>query len=301
MQSSRRCKSEGNVRVIRAEEMGLCFGVRDALKIADSVPDPHRVTIHGELVHNHTVQKRLADRGFVATPENDRGIPATPLVLITAHGISDRERNRLQAAGKQLLDTTCPLVGKVHEAAQMLQAEGYFVIVIGRRGHVEVQGIVEDLDSYAVVCDPSDVQHWPHARLGIVCQTTTPPRLAKEVHEEIVRQNRHAQIRFIDTVCKPTQDRQAAVQRLCQQVDAVIVVGGANSNNTRQLTEYCQQLGTPAFQVESAADLDAAWLAGCETVGLTAGTSTLDETIDEVHQRLLSLAPCCEQHVISPL
>lgn len=278
------------MHVIRADAMGLCFGVRDALELVDAVADPRDVTIYGELVHNETVLVQLQTRGFAMTPESRRDeLPAATNVLITAHGISDRERRRLQAAGKTLIDTTCPLVRRVHLAAQSLEAKGFHVLVIGRPGHVEVRGIVEDLASCDVVSSVDDVRAWPHARLGIVCQTTTPPHLAEQIETAIRRRNPHAEVRFVNTICEPTRDRQSAVERLCRQVDVVVVVGGANSNNTRQLVALCRRLGTPAHHVQSAAGVDPAWFEGCTTAGLTAGTSTLDETIEEVYQRLRAI------------
>ncbi len=226
------------------------------------------------------------------TPEADRrAIPETPEVLITAHGISRRERRRLEDAGKRLIDTTCPLVELVHESAQRLAAAGFHVIVIGRPGHVEVQGVIEDLDEYEIVSQVVDVKTWPHDRLGIVCQTTVPPWLVEQIRDAIRAQNPHAEIRFQNTICQPTRDRQRAVERLCRLVDAVVVVGGANSNNTQQLVALCRRQGTPAFHVQSADDLIASWFEDCETVGLTAGTSTLDVTIEAVHERLRNLPP----------
>jgi 4-hydroxy-3-methylbut-2-enyl diphosphate reductase len=210
-------------------------------------------------------------------------------VLITAHGISQRERERLESAGKRLIDTTCPLVRHAHEAALRLAGEGFHVLVIGRPGHVEVQGLIEDLPSHDIVQSVDDVKTWPHARMGIVCQTTTPPKLAEQISAAIRTQNPHAEIRYRNTICQPTRDRQQAVERLCQDVEAVVVVGGANSNNTRQLVALCRAQGKPAFHVQTADDLKPAWFEGVHTVGLTAGTSTLDETIDAVHERLATL------------
>jgi 4-hydroxy-3-methylbut-2-enyl diphosphate reductase len=283
------------MQVLLADALGFCFGVRDALAAAEETPRPEAVTIHGELVHNERVQSRLDWLGFHSSAEQDRaGIPETPLVMITAHGVSDRERNRLEQSGKQLIDTTCPLVQKVHRAAQLLASEGRHVLIIGRPGHVEVQGILEDLPSGEVVESEQSVKSFAHERLGIVCQSTTPPRLAAVVNAAIRAANPRADIRFIDTICQPTRDRQDAVVRLLPLVDAVVVVGGRNSNNTRELAALCRDRGVPAFHVQTAADLDAHWFRGCRVVGLTAGTSTLDETIEEVHRALVEMAaePC---------
>jgi 4-hydroxy-3-methylbut-2-enyl diphosphate reductase len=278
------------MKVVLAEVMGMCFGVRDALKRLESISQPQQVTIHGELVHNEVVLTQLGARGFHMVSETRReGIPQTPTVLVTAHGISDRERRRLQSAGKELVDTTCPLVTRVHRAAQALQTEGYHVLVIGRPGHVEVEGIVQDLDSYDVIPGPEAVRHYPQRRLGIVCQTTAVARNVQKVRESIGTHNPEAEIRFVDTVCHPTRDHQQALHRLLEQVQAVVVVGGRNSNNTRELVALCGEKKVPAFHVQGAADLRADWFTGFDTIGLTAGTSTLDATIAEVHQALLRL------------
>ena len=276
------------MQVLLADALGICFGVRDALAAAEKTPAPESVTIHGELVHNERVRSQLEALGFHSESEKDRaGVPATPLVMITAHGISDRERSRLEQNGKRLIDTTCPLVHKVHRAAQLLAAEGRHVLVIGRAGHVEMQGILEDLASAEAVENVEAVRSYGHERLGIVCQTTTPPRLAAAVNAAIRAANPAADVRFIDTICQPTRDRQDAVVRLLPIVDAMVVVGGKNSNNTRELAALCHDRGVPAFHVQAAADLDPDWFRGCRVVGLTAGTSTLDETILEVREALV--------------
>jgi 4-hydroxy-3-methylbut-2-enyl diphosphate reductase len=280
------------MNVITAEVLGMCFGVRDALEIIEQIDQPQRVTIHGELVHNEKVLDKLERRGFRQTDEKGRqSLPLTDQVLITAHGISQRERQRLEAAGKKLIDSTCPLVARAHEAGQKLQDDGRHVIVIGKPGHVEVQGIVEDLRSFDLAPTPEHVKTYAYDRLGVMCQTTTPEPLAAAIRKEIARLNPHADIRFIDTICLPTKEHQHALERMLDQVEAVVVVGGRNSNNTRQLVQRCRERGLPAFHVQEAADLDPTWFMGFENVGLTAGTSTLEETIREVHQALLQMAP----------
>jgi 4-hydroxy-3-methylbut-2-enyl diphosphate reductase len=278
------------MEVIRAMAMGMCFGVRDALKIVAQAEDPSRVTIRGELVHNEEVLADLDRRGFRTVPEADRrAIPESPEVLITAHGVSQRERQELLAAGKTLIDTTCPLVRHVHEAAQRLQRQGHFVIVIGKPNHVEVLGIVGDLERYAVVATVDDVACYDAPRLGIVCQSTTPPAEAERIRRAIEAKNPGKPVRFIDTICRPTRDRQEAAAELLSQVEAVVVVGGSHSNNTRQLTLLAQERGVPVVQVRSADELDPSWFAPYRVVGLTAGTSTLDRTIDAVHRALLAI------------
>jgi 4-hydroxy-3-methylbut-2-en-1-yl diphosphate reductase len=279
------------MRVIRADVLGMCFGVRDSLAAVERIIEPAAITIHGELVHNAVVQEQLRTRGFRMQSEQGRkkSLPETTTVLITAHGISDRERNRLRSAGKELLDTTCPLVKRVHQAAAELRAEGYFVLVIGKRGHVEVLGIVEDLDHCDVIESPADVKVYSSSRLGIICQTTATERTVSSIRAAIAESNPHALIRFIDTVCLPTKEHQRALENLVDQVEAVVVVGGQSSNNTRQLVARCLERGKPALHVQSADDLDPLWFQPFTVVGLTAGTSTLHRTIEEVHRALLAL------------
>jgi 4-hydroxy-3-methylbut-2-enyl diphosphate reductase len=278
------------MKVLVADVLGMCFGVRDALKHMEGIDNPEEVTIHGELVHNEAVLADLRRRGFQMNGENDRQtVPRTPLVLITAHGISNMERRRLESAGKRLLDTTCPLVTRAHDAARLLDAEGYHVLVIGKHGHVEVRGIVGDLKSFDVIQGPDEVRRYPYPKLGIMCQTTATAANVEGIRAEVAAQNPRAKIRFIDTVCHPTKEHQNSLDSLLDRVDAMVVVGGRNSNNTRELVARCHDRGVPALHVQNSTDLDPAWFEGYEVIGLTAGTSTPENTIAELHQALLAL------------
>jgi 4-hydroxy-3-methylbut-2-enyl diphosphate reductase len=255
--------------------------------------------VYGQLVHNGEVLKRIRARGFSMLDETDRS-PAisTPDVVITAHGLSVKERRKLEASGKTLIDTTCPLVHRVHQIAGDLHAQGYFVVVVGRKDHVEVRGIVGDLERFAIVEGPEDAVVFPADRIAVVCQTTTPPALVDILFETISQNNHGKVIRFIDTICGPTRERQQAVEDLLPWVQALVVVGGKNSNNTRQLRALGEKAGLPCFQVERASELRPEWFRGLDTVGLTAGTSTLDQTIEEVRTALMqmeSLMPAPQQ------
>lgn len=279
------------MEIIRAEAMGFCFGVRDALELASTVDRPDEVTIHGDLVHNETVLDDLRDRGFTLTGEEERDVPPTDRVLVTAHGISDAERSRLESAGKSLIDTTCPLVRRAHDAAVGLAAEDRLVIVVGKPGHVEVRGLTGDVAHHVVIRGPEDLDRIPTDanRLGLVAQTTTPPELFQRTREALEAARPDADIAVKDTVCHPTRRRQEALEALVREVEVVVVVGGTHSNNTRRLAENCRAAGVVAHLVVGPDDLDERWFEGVDRVGLTAGTSTPDATIDAVEARLRAM------------
>jgi 4-hydroxy-3-methylbut-2-en-1-yl diphosphate reductase len=278
------------MRVIEADHLGMCFGVRDALARIEKIRDPSSVTIYGELVHNEAVKDDLRRRGFRSQTEADRDIPSTDRVLVTAHGLSDREKRGLQAAGKDVIDTTCPLVRRAHRAGLDLAAEGRHVVVIGRHGHVEVRGLTGDLEDVTVVATPEEARFLDRNRIGVIAQTTTRDETAAAILAELSRWNPGADIRVIDTICRPTRQRQEAVARLLEIVDALVVVGGRNSNNTRALVERARREGIRARHVTDVEDLPIDWFAGVETVGLTAGTSTPAGRVAEVRLALTTMA-----------
>jgi 4-hydroxy-3-methylbut-2-enyl diphosphate reductase len=217
----------------------------------------------------------------------------TPAVLLTAHGTADRVKLRLREEGRAVHDATCPLVTRVHLAVRKLVEEGRHPVVIGQPNHVEVRGLVGDLDEYTIIQEEDDLdqlaerlRHDPQARLGVVSQTTHPLERVLDLVEALRRRFPEANVRFLDTVCQPTKDRQLALRRLAAEADVVVVVGGPDSNNSRKLAELAEHLGRPAHRVAHADELQAEWFSGCRTVGLTAGTSTPDEVIAEVRQWL---------------
>jgi 4-hydroxy-3-methylbut-2-enyl diphosphate reductase len=276
-----------------AKHNGMCFGVRDALRTTHDAAKSEPVTILGQLVHNPLVDAHLATLG-VQRGELTDASPAqaqTQRVIITAHGASDRQRDSLRGAGYDVTDTTCPLVRKAHDALRLLVESGYFPVVIGQASHVEVRGLVGDFPQAAVILDEEDVRHLPfQPRLGVISQTTQPVTRALALVEALKRQHPGAEVRFVDTICHPTKQRQSALEELCAVCDTIVVIGGRNSNNTRQLVETARRLGSIAHQVERAGDLDPAWFHQAQHVGVTAGTSTLDETVRSVMDRLQTLS-----------
>jgi 4-hydroxy-3-methylbut-2-enyl diphosphate reductase len=274
-----------------AEHLGTCFGVRDAIDLALGLTQQGPITILGDLVHNDDVVARLDAAGAVRVQRPDE--VHTPAVLLTAHGTSDRVKLQLRRDGHEVHDATCPLVTRVHLALARLAAEGRFPVVIGQPQHVEVRGLVGDLEDYVVVQEEADLDQLagrlkrdPLTRLGVVAQTTQPLERVLELVAALRARYPDADVRFLDTVCQPTKDRQQALRRLAAETDVVIVVGGPDSNNSRKLTELARKLGRTAYQVASAAELRPEWFEGVGTVGLTAGTSTPDHIIAEVREWL---------------
>jgi 4-hydroxy-3-methylbut-2-en-1-yl diphosphate reductase len=276
------------MEVRMADHLGMCFGVKDAVALATDLARRGPITVLGDLVHNPDVVAQLGAAGAARARSPDE--VRTRTVLLTAHGTPVHVHQRLARDGYEVHDAVCPLGQRVHVALARLVAEGRHPVVIGQEGHVEVRGLVEDLPASTVVLDEADLERLEgHDRLGVVAQTTQPLEHVLELVEALRRRFPAADIRFIDTVCQPTKDRQAALRRLVAQTDCVVVVGGPDSNNSRKLTELARRLGRPAYQVAGAAELRPEWFAGMRVVGLTAGTSTPDRVIDEVRARLESL------------
>ena len=284
------------MKIQLAEHYGLCFGVRDAIAQAERLAEQGPLTILGELVHNPVVRERLAQRG-VHEGALDRESAPTPQVMITAHGASDRKRAEWRGAGFGVADGTCPLVRHAHGQLGLLVSLGYFPVVIGKRGHVEVAGLTGDFPEAFVLENEGDISRLPQReRYGVISQTTQPVEKVRALVEAIRRACPASEVRFTDTVCQPTKNRQNALRKLIAECDTMVVVGGRNSNNTVQLVTAASAAGLAVFHIERAEELDPAWFCKAKNVGLTAGTSTLKETVAAVHARLLAIAERVSPH-----
>jgi 4-hydroxy-3-methylbut-2-en-1-yl diphosphate reductase len=212
-------------------------------------------------------------------------------VMITAHGASQKAMGRARDRGLSVMEATCPLVRLAHRAVVKLARDGYHPVIVGKREHVEVRGLTEDLDAFDVVLSEADVlELTERARFGVAAQTTQPIEKVRAMVDLIRRRFPSSEVRFIDTVCRPTKQRQHSAIDLAQQADVVVVIGGAHSNNTQELVKTCSQYCARVYHVQSALDLCEHWFEGAQTVGVTAGTSTPDTTIREVGRWLDLLA-----------
>ncbi|MGB1890006.1 MAG: 4-hydroxy-3-methylbut-2-enyl diphosphate reductase, partial [Akkermansiaceae bacterium] len=277
-----------------AKAMGSCFGVDDAVDMALEHEHAGDLTILGQLVHNPQTVQKLKEKGIQLVSSIDAMDEIkTKHVMITAHGASDQIKEKVLDKGFVLDDATCPLVQHVHRTIKRYVKKGFFPVVIGEEKHVEVRGIVGDLEEYLVVSDESDIDKLPpekRKRLGIVSQTTQNHARVGEVAKAIQEREDVEETQFMNTVCKPTRLRQEAVQELTDEVDIMIVVGGKNSSNTRKLKLLGDSKGISSYHIESPDELDIEWFKGKEHVGITAGTSTPFFVIDSVHEAIQKIS-----------
>lgn len=285
------------MQVIRAKELGFCMGVRRAVEMMEAAAgDLGPVTSLGSIVHNPQVVGRLRDRGVEVIATLD-SVDERP-VAITAHGVGPQVLRELQSRGSQIVDTTCPIVTRAQQWAKKLTDEGFGVIVFGDPEHKEVRGILGWASGKVITMRSANeldepLPDWMPSRIGVLSQTTeTEGHFARFVERLLrVHMDRISELRVINTLCNATTSQQAATQDLAREVDLMIVVGGRESANTRHLAEVSRELGVETYHVESAAEIEAQWLAGHEKVGVAAGASTPDAVIDEVVARLHALAP----------
>jgi 4-hydroxy-3-methylbut-2-enyl diphosphate reductase len=277
------------VKVSVAKSLGTCFGVQDAIDLAMDEPYRGDLTIIGQLVHNPQTVDQLRKQGVTIVDKLDPSIE-TSTVMITAHGAPESRRQLAESMGYRVVDASCPLVLRVHKAVADFVRDGYHPVVIGQAEHVEVKGIVGDLKEYTVIRDETEIHKLEgKKKLGIVCQTTQQIAFVEQIIQMIHQKFPDADIRFKDTVCQPTKDRQVAARQLAREVDLMIVVGGYNSSNTKKLKLVCDELGVEAYHIERAGQLHPKMFRGRNHVGITAGTSTPREVIEEIYEAIINM------------
>ncbi|HEY4414060.1 MAG TPA: 4-hydroxy-3-methylbut-2-enyl diphosphate reductase [Verrucomicrobiae bacterium] len=269
------------MKILLAEHLGMCFGVKDAIAMATETARRAPLTILGHLVHNETVLASLRAQGIQFAHQAAEVV--TPTAMITAHGASERALAETRMRGLQVLEATCPLVRSAHRQLTLLVREGFHPLIIGQRDHVEVRGLTEDLVEFDVILHETDLlQLQERPSFGIVAQTTQPIERVQELVQCVREHFPAAIVRFVDTVCQPTKQRQRAAVDLSKCCTVVVVIGGTRSNNTQELVKTCSQFCRRVHHVQTADDLHVEWFCETDTVGITAGTSTPDELIERV-------------------
>lgn len=280
--------------VLLAEPRGFCAGVDRAIDIVEQalLKFGAPIYVRHEIVHNTHVVNDLRHRGAIFIEELD-DVPAGATLVFSAHGVSQAVQQEARARGFRIFDATCPLVTKVHVEVAKLHKEGYEFIMIGHKGHPEVEGTMGQLDSgihlVEDVADVARVQPSQTDKLAVVTQTTLSVDDAAAITAAVKARFPHIRSPKQQDICYATQNRQDAVKVLAAQVDAVVVVGSPTSSNTNRLRELATRLGVPAYMVDDASELQDAWFDGRPRVGVTAGASAPEALVQGVVQRLKAL------------
>ena len=281
-------------QVLLAEPRGFCAGVDRAIEIVERALEKYGrpIYVRHEIVHNTHVVNDLKDRGAIFIEELSEVPPGATLVF-SAHGVSQAVQREAEARGFRIFDATCPLVTKVHVEVAKLHKEGYEFIMIGHKGHPEVEGTMGQLDSgihlVEDVADVAKVQPAQTDKLAVVTQTTLSVDDAAAITAAVKARFPNIRSPKQQDICYATQNRQDAVKLLATQVDAVVVVGSPTSSNTNRLRELAERLGVPAYMVDDASELQDAWFEGRSSVGVTAGASAPEDLVQGVVQRLKAL------------
>jgi 4-hydroxy-3-methylbut-2-enyl diphosphate reductase len=276
------------MKIFLADKAGFCFGVKRAINTAYEAAGKGHVYCLGPLIHNPQEVERLRKAGIETVTDFSTLKPGDSLI-IRSHGVPPHVLTQARDMGLTIIDLTCPFVGKAQRDAEVLQKEGYQVVVVGEKKHPEVQSILGYAGEDAIVVETGeDIEGLKlRARLGVVAQTTQSYSNFSEIVLKLLRLSK--ELKVFNTICSSTKERQNAASVLASQVDVVLVVGGRNSANTSRLATLCRQEGKPTYHIEVAEEIQAKWLEGIRTIGVTAGASTPDWVVDGVLARLKQL------------
>ncbi|MBA4782418.1 MAG: 4-hydroxy-3-methylbut-2-enyl diphosphate reductase [Rhizobiales bacterium] len=294
MAAIRAASADCDLKVLLANPRGFCAGVERAIDIVERAMSRFGtpVYVRHEIVHNRRVVEELKAKGAIFVEELD-AVPTGAVTIFSAHGVARVVESEAQERKLQVIDATCPLVAKVHSEGRRYAARGYDVVLIGHRGHAEVEGTIGQIDQpilvVASVTDVEKLQPENPDRIAYITQTTLSVNDTREIIEAL--QRRFPAIVGPDTknICYATQNRQNAVRDMLGDIDALIVVGAANSSNSTRLRELGTEMGKPSYLIPDANALQAEWLSGIAVVGLTAGASAPESSVQEVIEKLKSL------------
>jgi 4-hydroxy-3-methylbut-2-en-1-yl diphosphate reductase len=282
-----------NMQIEKASEIGFCFGVRRAIDILEkNVKEYGKLDTLGDVVHNEQVMQRLSKLGINVIHEiADIG---SNIVAISSHGVSPETLAELKANNLYVIDTTCPFVRRAQLSAKRLSEAGFFVVIYGDSEHSEVKSILGWAGGYGIattnVRDVNSAKARPR-RIGILSQTTQVPEKFTDFTKNILDLvfTKDVEIRILDTICHDIRKRQMISLELAKRVDLMLVIGGQASANTKRLFELCSSI-TESHLIDTMEAIDVSWLKNKHVVGITSGTSTSIQTIDEVIQKLKILS-----------
>jgi 4-hydroxy-3-methylbut-2-enyl diphosphate reductase len=269
-----------NVKIARTA--GFCWGVRRTVDKVMEVADQHRgaVVTLGPIIHNPQAVARFREKG-VGTVNATGEVPDGTTMVVRTHGAVREELELAERRGLQVVDGTCPYVKYPQAMAKRLSSEGYHVVIVGDANHAEIKGVVSYAEGPCTVVKPGGpIPEIKDQKVAVLAQTTCIGAEFERVVGALAL--RHKEVRAVNTICNDTEERQADARALAREVDAIVVVGGKNSANTRHLAEICREIQPRTWHVETEAELRPEWFDGCRTVGLSAGASTPDWVVEGV-------------------
>ncbi len=279
------------MRAILAQPRGFCAGVERAIRIVEATIERYGAPIYvrHEIVHNRHVVEALRAKGAVFVKEVDE-IPQGAVTIFSAHGVSESVEESARARGLSIIDATCPLVEKVHKEAQRFASQNRTVILIGHRGHPEVEGTSGRVKGGVVlvssVGEVEKLQIESSTDLAYVTQTTLSVDDTRDVIKALKRRFPSIVGPDLRDICYATQNRQSAARELAKQADVLLVIGAQTSSNSNRLRDIGEEMSIPSYLIEDARSIDMAWLKGVERVGITAGASAPEQLVQEVIEYL---------------
>jgi 4-hydroxy-3-methylbut-2-enyl diphosphate reductase len=293
------------MRILLASPRGFCAGVDRAIEIVEAALRRFGppVYVRHEIVHNRHVVEELRKKGAVFVDEPGE-VPRGALLIFSAHGVSPAVREAAERQGLRTIDATCPLVTKVHVEARRFAENGHEIVLVGHAGHVEVEGTMghapERMRLVENVADVEGLEVGNPGRLAVLTQTTLSVDDTRDVLDALRRRFPEVQLPRKDDICYATQNRQNAVKAMLGEAELVLVVGAPESSNSNRLVEIARKAGLPAHLVQTAAEIEPAWLRGVGCVGVTAGASAPEVLVEEVIARLRELAGGAAEVVAQP-
>ncbi len=281
------------MEIVMAEHAGFCFGVERAVGcVYEKIKSGRPIYTYGPIVHNEEVVRELEEKGVKVIEDEaqlDDFIPEKDaIIIIRAHGVSERVSQKLQEKGFEVVDATCPFVKKIHRTVAEESAKGRKIIIVGDPNHPEVIGIKGWIKGDAIVFkEVSDAEKFipdGDSEYTLVSQTTFQRKKFKEIVE--IFENKEYNVNVVNTICNATEERQRAAESLATRADAMIVIGSTGSSNTKKLYEICKSCCENTFYVQTPDDLDTGHLASANLVGITAGASTPQKLIEEVQNNV---------------
>ncbi len=285
------------MKIFLAKDAGYCFGVRDAVNLAyDTAKNHGDVYMLGTIVHNERVIDDLSKAGAKVVDSID-DVPKDKPLLFRAHGTSPELWDKAKKNNLKLIDGTCPLVTEIHHEIKRLDEEGRKIIIIGDHGHDEVVAIAAQVERSIVIANVEEAKKLRKMkRAGVVSQSTQMIENVQDIMSVLME--KVFDLRFVNTICFPTRRNHEQIKELSSHCDVMIVIGSYTSANSKRLTQLALERNKRTYQVTASDELDESWFDNCETVGISAGASTPDETINEVVSRIKEIGHVVKKEIV---